>query len=189
MADPRLSGVCFHRVFVAAIDDSIPRDDPGMAKLSLVQKLMHRKEPSVEDWDEVAQLCPRALGAAPTERQRRGCVFGLSAVVFEGMTQESDAAAARREKGEEEVGPALCSRGDLGPFPCLESGCHAHGLAIGCRHLAKGGACDKTFGDVWQRPQGWAARLRVWEACPHACDLCDEPQEAERRPIMGSCDA
>lgn len=94
------------------------------------------------------------------------------------------------EKGEEEVGPALCSRGDLGPFPCLESGCHAHGLAIGCRHLAKGGACDKTFGDVWQRPQGWAARLRVWEACPHACDLCDEPQEAERRPpMMGSCDA
>ena len=111
--------------------------------------------------------------------------------VLESVTEDKEE-DKEEEKEEEEVGEALCRRGDLGPFPCLEPGCAAHGIAIGCTQLARGTACDKRFSDVWARPQGWAARLRVWEACPRACSLCgEEPAGRSGAPArnMGSCDA
>ena len=108
------------------------------------------------------------------------------------MAAEETVVEEEKEREEEVVGEALCRRGDLGPFPCLEPGCAAHGIAIGCRQLARGTACDKRFSEVWARPQGWAARLRVWEACPRACSLCaEEPGPRRGMPTqnMGSCDA
>lgn len=100
-----------------------------------------------------------------------------------------DAVTLSRAPWEEsEVGEALCARGDLGPFPCLEDGCEPHGVAISCARLAKGKACDEPFTSVWRRPQRWMEGLRAWEACPVACGLCGEA-EPPPSPQMGSCDA
>lgn len=181
------------------------------------------------------------------------------------------------EVDEEEVDAALCRRGDLGPFPCLEDGCEKHTVAIGCRELAAvrglsgfllptsyflcptsyptegarfcerrtllsnrlpsslrtccmqcriapqcifmldwpygilpttrplifsscdAGSCDACcaqsscnmqLGEIWRAPQRWAARMRVWEACPQACRLCGEPERAQGpNEDAGSCDA
>lgn len=95
------------------------------------------------------------------------------------------------EQAETEIGHA-CARDDLGPWPCLESGCDVHGVVISCARLAGGGVCDQLFRNVWERPQRWIAHMRVWEACPHACGLCGRTTTRRGRGArnsMGSCDA
>ena len=84
------------------------------------------------------------------------------------------AAKAGEERGEiKGRGLTLCERGDLGPFPCLEAGCEASGVAVSCDHLARDArACARKFSDVWTHPQLWSAAMRVREACPIACGLC-----------------
>ena len=107
----------------------------------------------------------------------------------------TDPSATHRLAARGSTGEALCDRGDLGPWPCLEAGCEPHGIAISCSRLASS-SCDARLDEVWAAPQRWAARMRVWEVCPHACGLCgggpgaEQPdQQQGRGGQMGSCDA
>jgi hypothetical protein len=101
-----------------------------------------------------------------------------------------------RHAVESSRGEPPCEQGDLGPFPCLEEGCEAHGVAITCGALRRGGACEKAMTDVWKRPQHWAAGMLVSDVCPVACGRCG--RDVETTPAggggggherIGSCDA
>ena len=112
------------------------------------------------------------------------------------MPQANQDLPHTREVIEMKATSQMCHAGDLGPFPCFEEGCERYtGIVMDCPRLKEGGACSDLFSQVWKQPQSWAARLRVWEACPHSCGLCDEEvrrlQEAAmaRRRGGGSCDA
>lgn len=110
-----------------------------------------------------------------------------------GALRSVDSASTHRE---EEVDAALCQRGDLGPFPCFEPGCEKYEAVISCGVLGRShDGCNSKFAELWTRPQRWAANMRVWEACPVACGLCELQRRSWRSSMGGSgggggsCDA
>ena len=133
-----------------------------------------------------APTAERPLAPPPDAAPRRAGWRGrLTTGLSEPETQAGGATAAATAL--ETIGDALCSRGDLGPFPCLEEGCYA--VAIPCSDLAES-SCDARFAEVWAAPQSWLRDMRVWEACPVACGMCSRRAVAAGEPrITGSCDA